>query len=291
MKVLVTSSTGLTGKAVVKALATKNIEVRAMIHSAEKADVMIKNGATETFKGDIGSAYDLEKAMEGIDVMYYIAPTAREDESEIGIMAVEIAHKSGLGKFVYQSVLHSIEPTLPHHRQKLTVEQFLVSSGLKYSIVQPAPFMQNLLNSKDTLNASNILAQKFFIDSSSTNKINLIDVKDFGECVTKVLLENRFLFSSLELCGPENISVFKLLETLEILIGHRPTLKFLSDDELRNGMKAHGATNYAISTLLKMFDHYNKNDFCGSSFVATSILERPLITLKECLKRELDGED
>lgn len=77
MKILVTSSTGLTGKAVVKALTSKDIKVRAMVHSDKKSDEMINLGASETMVGDIASYHDLHSAMTGMDAVYYICPTAR----------------------------------------------------------------------------------------------------------------------------------------------------------------------------------------------------------------------
>ena len=79
----------LTGKAVVKAMASKDIEVRAMVHSNKKTDEMLGLGASETIVGDIASYDDLFSAMNGIDTVYYICPTAREDEAEIGKMAIK----------------------------------------------------------------------------------------------------------------------------------------------------------------------------------------------------------
>ena len=72
MRILVTSSTGLTGKAVVKAMASKGVEVMAMVHSDSKTDEMIGLGASGTVAGDIASYNDLLSAMKGMDVVYYI---------------------------------------------------------------------------------------------------------------------------------------------------------------------------------------------------------------------------
>ena len=55
MKVLVTSSTGLTGKAVVEAMAARGVEVRAMVHSSKRSEEMPGIGAAEVSVGDIAS--------------------------------------------------------------------------------------------------------------------------------------------------------------------------------------------------------------------------------------------
>ncbi|MBD5290482.1 MAG: NmrA family NAD(P)-binding protein [Bacteroides sp.] len=287
MKILVTSSTGLTGKAVVKALASRDIEVRAMLHSDKRRDEMLGLGASETVVGEIASYKDLYSAMRGMDAVYYICPTAREDEAEIGKMAAKAAKEAGVKRFIYQSVLHSIEPELPHHRRKLEVERALVDSGLVYTIVQPAPFMQNILNAKEALANTKVFVQKFFKGRGSVNRINLIDVKDLGDCVAAIASGTMFNYATVELCGPQNLSASDMLSTIENQMGQEIKLKYLTDYELRRSMSERNAPEYSIETLLKMFHHYNNGDFCGSPFVMTAILKRAPTTFAEFLKRDL----
>lgn len=287
MKVLVTASTGLTGKAVVKAMASKGIEVRAMIHNLAKSDEMIALGALETVTGDVASESDLLSAMKEVDAVYYISPTAREDEAEIGEMAIEMAREAGIKRFVYQSVLHSIEPDLPHHRQKLEVERALVDSGLEYTIVQPAPFMQNILNAKDALIRNKKFIQKFFTGRDSRNRINLIDVDDFGKCVAEIISAPQYQYSTLELCGSENLTASDMVSAMESVMECEIKLEFISDEMLLKSMTEKGMPDYYIETLLKMFRHYNNGDFCGSAFAASAILKRRPETFMEFLKREL----
>ncbi|MDE5826153.1 MAG: NmrA family NAD(P)-binding protein [Duncaniella sp.] len=287
MRILVTSSTGLTGKAVVKAMTSKDIEVIAMVHSDKKIDEMLGLGASGTVVGDIAAYDDLLLAMRGMDAVYYICPTAREDEAEIGRMAVKAVKEARVKRFIYQSVLHSIEPELPHHRQKLEVERALVDYGLVYTIVQPAPFIQNILNAKEALVNNKVFVQKFFTGRDSVNRINLIDVGDFGNCVAAIALNERFQYATLELCGPQNLSASEMLSTIENVVGQEIKLKYLTDDEIRRAMSERNAPEYSIETLLKMFQHYNNGDFCGSPFVTTALLKRAPTTFAEFLKREL----
>ena len=248
---------------------------------------MLGLGASETVVGDIASYDDLLLAMRGMDAVYYICPTAREDEAEIGKMAIETAKEAGINWFIYQSVLHSIESELPHHRRKLEVEKTLVDSGLVYTIAQPAPFMQNILNAKETLLNHKVFVQKFFTGRDSANRINLIDVNDFGNCVAVIALDKRFQYATLELCGPQNLSASEMLSTIENVVGQEIKLKYLTDDEIRRAMSKRNAQEYSIETLLKMFHHYNDGDFCGSDLVASTILKRAPTTFVEFLKREL----
>ena len=248
---------------------------------------MLGLGASETVVGEIASYKDLYSAMRGMDAVYYICPTAREDEAEIGKMAAKAAKEAGVKRFIYQSVLHSIEPELPHHRRKLEVERALVDSGLVYTIVQPAPFMQNILNAKEALANTKVFVQKFFKGRGSVNRINLIDVKDLGDCVAAIASGTMFNYATVELCGPQNLSASDMLSTIENQMGQEIKLKYLTDYELRRSMSERNAPEYSIETLLKMFHHYNNGDFCGSPFVTTAILKRAPTTFAEFLKRDL----
>lgn len=287
MKILVTSSTGLTGKAVVTALTSRGIEVRAMIHSTHRSNEMHRLGASETIIGDIASYKDLVAAMKDIDIVYYICPTAREDEAEIGKLAIKSAKEVGVKRFIYQSVLHSIEPELPHHCRKLEVERTLVDSGMLYSIVQPAPFMQNILNAKEALMQERTFVQKFFTTEESKNRINLIDVHDFADCVAEIALGSQYQYSTLELCGPRNLSASDMISAIENVMGCKVNFKFIPDEVIRKAMSGRHSSDYSIETLLKMFNHYNSGDFCGSAFTVSAILKRTPVDFIEFLNSEL----
>ncbi|MDE7351238.1 MAG: NmrA family NAD(P)-binding protein [Muribaculaceae bacterium] len=167
------------------------------------------------------------------------------------------------------------------------IERALINSGLVYTIVQPAPFMQNILNAKEAFVNNKVFVQKFFTSRDSENRINLIDVGDFGDCVSEIALDTKYQYATLELCGPQNLSASEMLSAMESVINQEIKLKYISDDEIRKSMSERNAPEYSIETLLKMFRHYNGGDFCGSPFVTTAILKRTPTTFAEFLNREL----
>lgn len=274
MKILVTSSTGLTGKAVVKALAQAGAEVHAMIHSDHRRNEMLSLGATETVIASIESEKDILSAMEGMDAVFYICPTAHPHEREIGKMAVKLAQTSGVERFVYQSVHNSIEPTLPHHRQKLQVEQAILESGLKYSILRPAAFMQNILGTSDALVKSHIFIQRFFKDLNATNRINMIDVSDYAAIAAKVSSGTAYDFGVYDLCGPQNLSVEDMLHALTSVLGADIQLQYISDEEFIQTARRKGMAEENISTLTAMFEAYNRFGFTGNSVISNFLLGR-----------------
>ena len=57
----------------------------------------------------------------------------------------EAARRAGIRHLVYHSVLHPQVEAMPHHWQKMRVEEQLFAAGLPYTILQPAAYMQNVL--------------------------------------------------------------------------------------------------------------------------------------------------
>lgn len=287
MKILVTSSTGLTGRAIIKSLSAKGNDVRAMIHSEARKEEMLGLGASETVIASIESEEELRNAMSGMDVVIYICPNAHLREGEIGKMAVDIANQVGTKRFIYQSVHNSIEPSLPHHRQKLMVEQYLVESELNYSILRPAAFMQNILSSSTQIIKEHLFNQKFYKSADSTNLINLIDVDNYAAIVAKIATGKDYDYGCFDLCGPQNLSARDMLDAISNAVGTAVKLTYIPDETfIEIAQKQHMPDN-KLSTLLAMFDAYNRYGFKGNPLTAKTLLGKELTDFKTFISKAL----
>lgn len=124
---------------------------------------------------------DLASAFRGVEAVYFICPAADPNEDAIGKKMIQAAQARGNVYFVYHSVLHSVLQDMPHHQKKLHVEQMLVDSGLVYTIVQPAVFMQMLMPAVKSVRGGGPLIQKFFLTNDT--RMNLLHLDDLGETV------------------------------------------------------------------------------------------------------------
>lgn len=287
MKVLVTSSTGLTGKAIVKALADKGAYVRAMVHSETHANDMLSLGAKETVVASIENETDMAAAVSDMDTVIYICPTAHPEEGRIGCMAADIAANKGIKRFVYQSVHNSIEPQLSHHRQKLMVEQHLLESELNYSILRPAAFMQNILAASGLIREKHEFAQRFYTSPESKNLINLIDVEDYAAIAAEVAMGNLYDYGTYDLCGPDNLSAQDMLTAINEVTGHTVTLRYTTDEEFIAMAKQRNIPENMLNTLLAMFRAYNQFGFKGNSFTTECLLHRKPNDFKNFLIKNL----
>jgi uncharacterized protein YbjT (DUF2867 family) len=59
----------------------------------------------------------------------------------MGFAVIDAARTAGVRHFVFSSVLHAITTDLIQHDIKRNLEEYLLSSGLEFTILQPANYM------------------------------------------------------------------------------------------------------------------------------------------------------
>lgn len=277
----------MVGSAIIDAFSRKGIQTRAFIHNDKDEQKVVSMGATEVFIGDMSNGADIDAALEGADALYYICSAANPHEDSIGKLLIDCAKDAGGIYFIYHSVLHSIEQNLIHHQKKLKVEQLLIESGLEYTIIQPAVFMQMFLPAIAGVKESGVLRQKFYTDRDT--KMTFIDVNDMARAAAEIVASRRFIDATIELCAPGKLTLTDVEEAFSQAYGDEIITEFIDDETFLNAAKL-DKDSYAAQVLLKMFEHYNENGFQGSSAVAEYILKKPPKNLAEFLREQLIKE-
>lgn len=195
----VTGSAGKTGRAVISALVAREARVRALVHCEERTAGMGALGATEVVVADLTDAESLERALAESAVVYHICPNMRPDEVEIGERVIDMCKRVGVERFVYHSVLHPQIEAMPHHWNKLRVEEKLIQSGLAFTILQPAAYMQNLKAQWGSVLEHGLLEVPY----AESTRVGMVDLNDVAEVAAQVLVEDGHDGAIYELCGSE----------------------------------------------------------------------------------------
>lgn len=286
--VLVTGASGQVGCAVIRALSQKGIPTKAWIHRSSNEQKVRSAGATETFVGDMNDEKDLREAMCGVDAVYFICSAANPNEDKIGEKMILAAKETGGIYFVYHSVLHSVLQDMPHHKKKLMVEQMLVDSGLMYTIIQPAVFMQMFAPALKSVQNGGPLLQKFY--ASNHTRMSFVDMTDMAEAAAIVLSGKEYVNATLELCGTESYSLDDVVDIFSRAAGRAVNAQFIPDDIFLKQAGHESPDSYPAKTLLTMFQHYNTHSFCGNSFVISQILGRKPHRLHQFVEEHLNKE-
>jgi uncharacterized protein YbjT (DUF2867 family) len=276
--ILLTGASGKTGKALLKAL-SKSESICALVHHQEHVSIMMSLGAEKVIVGDMRDFTAIRSAIDGASAIYHICPNMSPDEMIISKLVIEAAKRAGVRLFVYHSVLHPQTEKMTHHWQKLRVEEMLFESDLPFTILQPAPYMQNLLTGWQSIVAEGILRVPYSVHS----KFSFIDIEDLAEAAKIVLTEPGHSNSIYELAGTPPMSHVAAANIFERAL-NRPVRA--EREQIRDWRsRVNALSEYALENLTKMFEYYDQWGLVGNPNVLRWLLKREPTTLEQFIER------
>jgi len=276
--ILITGAGGKTGRALTKALS--NVErVCAFVHREEQVWVLKSLGAERVIVSDMRDESAIRSAMQGVRAIYHVCPNMSPDETVIGNLVIREARKAGVEHFVYHSVLHPQTEKMNHHWQKLRVEEMIFDSGLPFTILQPAPYMQNLLAGWKSILEEGVLRVPYSVHS----KFSFVDLQDIAEAAKVVFTGSNHMNAIYEIAGTLPTSHLEVAEILSRFLKRevRAEKEEIGDWRLR----AQGMSEYALENLVRMFEYYNQWGLAGNPNVLKWLLRREPATLEEFIER------
>ena len=268
--ILITGAAGKTGRAIIRALADLKVEVRALVHRDEYIDLVRNEGAKAVVVGDMGDPVLMQKAMDGVQALYHICPNVSPHELLFGRLAINQAAQAGVEHFVYHSVLHPQTQEMPHHWLKLRVEEALLKSGLPYTILQPAAYMQNILAQWDSIKAMGV----YKVPYPAKTRLGMVDLLDVAEVAAIVLGQPGHIGATYQLAGPDILTQLEVVEILSQQLGRQVVVGEVSIDQWQQDAKSRGLGGYQIRSLIRMFRYYGRHGFWGNSNVISGLLGR-----------------
>ena len=198
MKVLAVGTTGGNAGLVVPELKKRGVTVRGLVRDGGKADLARRAGADETVVGDLRDPASLRAAAEGVEGVFHINPAFAPDEAGMGVAMVEAAEDAGVRKFVFSGVYHPSISGMVNHAAKRPVEEALYGSGMDFTILQPAMFMQNL----DGAWRSVLKSGKLTMPYSKRAKVCYVDYRDVAEAAALAMTGTALSYGTFELSAP-----------------------------------------------------------------------------------------
>jgi NAD(P)H dehydrogenase (quinone) len=288
--IFITGAGGKTGRSLVQAL-SKVERICAFAHREKYISVLKALGAEKVIVGDMGDETVIRSAMQGIRAVYHICSNMNPDETGIGKLVIGTACKSGVEHFVYHSVLHPQVERMTHHWQKMRVEEMIFESGLPFTILQPAPYMQNLLAGWKSIVEDGVLHVPYSVDS----KFSFVDLEDVAVAASTVLTQVEHINAIYELAGTMPMSHVEVAETFGRVLNRDVRAE---KEEIRRfagrrrastalATKARSAQReeYAIENLVRMFEYYDQWGLVGNPNVLRWILNREPTPLELFIER------
>jgi uncharacterized protein YbjT (DUF2867 family) len=283
---LITSAHGNQGKLLIPKLISAGHSVRACVRSQASAEKLHAAGVKDVIIGDIADPAIIVRAMRGIEKVYHIGPFGHPNERSLGCALADAARAAGVSHFIYSSVLHAITTDLVQHEIKRDVEEHLLSSGLEFTILQPANYMF-------PLKLRPAFEQGVFRLSWSLDRLqSLVDLDDVTDVAIMALTDSaRHIGATYELVAPGRFTAHELGAIIARVTGKPIAVDQIDADTYLKAFPAETpeiAAHQAI-VLRAITARYSSHDFVGNPNVLTWLLGRAPTSYEQFVRREYEA--
>jgi len=215
--ILITGVTGLIGRAAAEVLLNQGVVFRGMARDEAKAADLRERGM-EFVAGDMLAASDTAKATQGISSALLLTPNGQR-QLEMECTFSRVAAGSGVRHLVKISTIRARADArasfpLTHYRS----EEFIKSLGMRWTMLRPNFFMQNLLSYATAISNTGTFSMPV-----GRMGIGMIDARDVAGIAALKLLEAEPESASHDLCGPELLDFFDVADRMSAVLGRRIT--------------------------------------------------------------------
>ena len=245
--ILLTGATGKTGSATAIELSNLKVPFRALIRSEEKRDEIEALGG-EVIIGSAENRETIEQAMMGIEKLLIILPNC-ENQLEMEMQLVDSAKAEGVKQIVYMSSVEADEEcTSPIPKLHWDTEVYIKDSGLQWTMIKPNFYMQNFIGSAKTIVEQN----KFFLPMSD-GKTGMIDTRDVGKVIAKVLSEEGHEGQSYQITGPETLSFYNVAEKFSSVLKREVLYVDMPMDAYKNILSQFLTNQWHLDSVIDLF--------------------------------------
>jgi uncharacterized protein YbjT (DUF2867 family) len=260
--ILVTGAGGNVGRPLVDALAAGGTPVRAAYHSADKA-ARAKAAGVDAVAVDYARPETLGPALDGVDSVFLLGSGAYgQTEGETNV--VHAAKAAGVRRIVKLSVIGAAEEEFGFARTHRPVERAIEESGMAWTFLRPASYMQNFTN----FMAPTIRSQHTIYTLIPDSRFNHVDTRDVARVAATVLTQDGHDSTAYTLTGPRSFSYREAAAMIGDITGTPVQVVALSEADSRAGMKAHGVPDYYANHLVDLDRWYESGK---ADVVTTSI--------------------
>ena len=229
--ILITGAKGFVGQSLVPLLIEHGYKVRCLMQPESENGYQNNLTDKEIVFASIHDPSGLRKALIGVDTIVHLA-SAQCNGGWDELMEVDYkgtrellsaANEMGIGRFIYPSHLGSGRTSaFPILKTKGVVEEFVRKSGIPYTIIRSAAIFGAADQFTNTLALLMKSIPWVFLRPGSGKSIRQpIWIGDYTDCISRLVSDNRFANETIDIGGPEFITVDQMLTSIMSVAGIR----------------------------------------------------------------------
>src|SRR5271163_979963 len=247
MTIAVVGATGNTGRAVVKELKALGQNPVCIARNADKAREVLGADA-KTAVAELTDRAALEKALQGVESLFVVTghnPQMVEQQNNVLDAALKAGAKYlvrvGGGRALVGPDSESVVG-----RSHAAIEERLRASGIKWVILRPGLFMQNVMGQAPSIKTDGKMVMSFAKDLP----VALIDVRDTGAVAARILIDPaQHAGKTYEFTG-KLTTYGQFAEVFSQVLGRPITYVAITPEQAEQGMKARGMPDWLVAHLV-----------------------------------------
>lgn len=263
-EILITGATGTVSSALIDTLAGSGLRLRALVRDTAKAEPLRHRGI-DVVRGDLGDPRSLPAAFAGATDLWLLTPNGPRSP-EHSANAVWAARACGIERVVRLSAVGAaLDAPSRSGRLHALSDLELEHSGLRWTILRPHWFMQNLGNE-----AGGIAADSALRLNMGEGRLGMIDARDIAAFAAAVLTDptGRHDGKTYTPTGPAALSFAEVAHRLTDALGREVHYHPATDAEVEAKLLGYGVDTWITGMLTEYAQAYASGwgDFTTTDF-------------------------
>ena len=245
--ILVTGAAGLAGSAIIREFSRNSWAARALVRNRSGSASLRGLPHVHVVEGDMARADTLGPALDGTERVLMIS-SANPQMVETQCRFVDACKAAGVAHVIKfsgrESGIGFEARNFRFTRMHEEIEQYLRRSGLAWTQLHPAQFMQVYLREAPTIARTGVLSLP--LDGV---KLSPVDIEDIARIAFALLSRGGHQGRSFDITGPQALSMAEIAAAIAEATGKPVRYHSVSREDRRRGLEAAGVPPWMIDAL------------------------------------------
>jgi len=255
---LVVGATGALGFEVCTRLRARGLPVRALVRGGSDRERALAALGVESVRGDLRDPATLNSACGGVTRVITTAnavvprrkgDTLKSVDLEGHLNLLRAAESSGVERIVYTSISSEANPRATLVRYKRRVERAIRESGLEWTILQPAAFMETWFSPAAGWDLDEGQVRIMGPGTTKSNPVSMCDVAEFAALAA---VREDLLRRVIPIGGPDIVTALEAVRLFEDVLERKIAVKHVPAGVVGLASRILRPFNPALSSLLAL---------------------------------------